>query len=64
MSNEQNPHHSSADNKVPSQTFAEPCRVNTPAERVMPPVVHRLPGMESVKVQFSYPAESEVKPDH
>ncbi len=50
MSNEQNPYHSSADNKVPSQTFAEPRRVKTPAERVMPPVVHRLPGMDSVKV--------------
>ncbi len=50
MSNEQNPHQSSADNRVPSQTFAEARRVKTPAERVMPPVVHRLPGMDSVKV--------------
>ena len=36
-----------------TQTSATPGRAKTPAERVMPPVVYRLPGMDTVTVHSS-----------
>jgi acetyl esterase/lipase len=50
MSNEHSSDRSSTRSKVPAQTSAEPRRIKTPAERVMPPVVYRLPGMNKVKI--------------
>ena len=44
------PDRSTADHHAHAQNTAKPRRAKTPAERVMPPVVYRLPGMDSAKV--------------
>jgi acetyl esterase/lipase len=51
MSDEKNLDRSIADSNVSPQSSTGPQRAKTPAERVMPPVVYRLPGMESVAVR-------------
>jgi acetyl esterase/lipase len=49
-SDSNDPDRSIANNHVHAQNTAKPRRAKTPAERVMPPVVYRLPGMDSAKV--------------
>jgi len=50
MSDEKNLDRSIASSKISPESSTGPRRAKTPAERVMPPVVYRLPGMESVAV--------------
>jgi acetyl esterase/lipase len=50
MDTESNDDRSIASSNLSAQASAPPRRPKTPAERVMPPVVYRLPGMDTAKV--------------
>jgi acetyl esterase/lipase len=50
MSTEKNTDRFAVTSNVPAQSSTPPRRAKTPAERVMPPVVYRLPGMDTARV--------------
>ena len=50
MSTEKNTDRFAVTSNVPAQNSTTPRRAKTPAERVMPPVVYRLPGMDTARV--------------